>query len=548
MDERLSAGRHHLQNGDRALQTGYPDDARAHFESALLQFRGPELRLGEAHALRGLGQVELHTGDIVAAEAHLRAALEGYQSLNALIERIDVDNLSHELRRDGSEGEASALTLLGELLLRVGRTDEARTTLAYAREIYGRLGDVPSGAAAWTAQARFAMHDGRYDGAQEAFDHALAIHTRSANLAGQAGIWLSIAEPRRIQRDLAGAEEAHGKARALAQQARNPMLEGRALASLGGLLLQQQRLPEARAAFSEALPLARRAGDPELEGSSYVGLGDVMSRMDEGFGLDELVRGAKLLAEVEYQHGLANAMLRIGEHALRIAAPELALAASEGARRIYRRTDPVHGVGLAYRVMVKALSALQEYEGVLAAAVAREAVAGAQQPNAREVAAFYRQRAPEGWVEALKPLGAKGIIERTEQIVAKTLTSPLWDVGVGPEALESATGCLFVVEGLANRLPRPAPPEEWERPNAAPADDLEEDPRTEELAVERIFAESPPDEEPMVLIHSPAVGEPAALFLGSSGAVAVPDAPVADYEGAYDPPTGEAPLPEKAPE
>ena len=59
MDERLEAGRHHLGNGDRALREGYLDDSRSHFEAALLQFRGPELRLGEAHALRGLAHVEL---------------------------------------------------------------------------------------------------------------------------------------------------------------------------------------------------------------------------------------------------------------------------------------------------------------------------------------------------------------------------------------------------------------------------------------------------------------------------------------------------------
>src|SRR5688572_12202947 len=105
MDERLEAGRHHLLNGEKALDEGYLDDSRSHFEAALLQFRGPELRLGEAHALRGLARAEIGCGNLTVAEQAARDAILQYGEVRAILRRLDPEGLSVETERESEEGE-----------------------------------------------------------------------------------------------------------------------------------------------------------------------------------------------------------------------------------------------------------------------------------------------------------------------------------------------------------------------------------------------------------------------------------------------------------
>ena len=160
MDERLEAGRHHLDNGIRAMRQGYLDESRSHFEAAMLQFRGPELHLGEAHALRGLGEVELHGGNLSGAESMTRSAVREYQEVRNQLDRVDPNQTSPELRRDSEIGEASAHTQLGEVLIRAGRAEEARHELAYAHQLFATLGEeVPAAAGVYMNLARLAMRE-----------------------------------------------------------------------------------------------------------------------------------------------------------------------------------------------------------------------------------------------------------------------------------------------------------------------------------------------------------------------------------------------------
>jgi tetratricopeptide (TPR) repeat protein len=561
MDERLQAGRHHLLNGERALQTGYPEDGRQHFHAALLQFRGPDLRLGEAHALRGLAQVEMALGDLEIAEGHIREAIVGYQAVHGDLDRLDAQGVSHELRRDAREGEGAAMVVLGEILMRVGNNEESRTALSYAREIANDLGELPSSASAYASSARLALHEGRYDDAQELLDRTLKLQTRSGNASGQVEAWLMVADLRRLRKDLPGSEAALGMARPLATQSQSATLEGRVLSMLASLLLQQNRLDEARQSFAEALPFARKGGDTELIGHILVGLGDATSRMHEGFGLEHLIEGSRILAARENRQGVATGLLRIGEHALRMNAPDLALAAAEGARRMYSGSDPVRGVGYALRVIVKALAAMQRWEAVLVAATAREAIAGAIQQNARDVAAFYRDRVPPEWVEALKPLGLRGITERCETMVGVTLQPTLGEVGLSIESLGTIQGVLAVVEAIATRLPKPSPPEAWERDISAPepAAATPEGPPDEEAVIPPgqapVVAE--PQDLPFESIEPLTEDVPRPVELPPIGTIA-PTPPEAAsepgvvvataYDADYDPPPPVGPSPEPAPE
>lgn len=510
MDERLAAGRHHLLNGERALQQGYPSDSRAHFESALVQFRGPDLRLGEAHALRGLAQVDLADGDPTQAEKRLRKAIDAYQAIYPLLEQLDTLGLSQEMRRDAQEGEAAALVLLSELMMRVGDLTQARTALAYAREVYEQLGPLPSSATAWAATARLALRENHPARALEAFARALATYESSGNVAGQVGIWLSIAEVKRIERDPLGAEDALAKARPLAKQARSAGLEARALSALGSLLVQQLRLREARAVYLEALPLAREAADRDVEGLLELGLGDAESRIGMASAMEHLVSATRRLGGAENHHGFATGLLRIGEHGLRMGATDLALVAGEGARREFQKTDPVRGVGYAWRVIVKALAAQRDGYGVLVTAIARETIAGSQQQNARDVADYYRKRAPQEWIDELRLLGVKGTLDRAKLLVEGALSPILTRLSIDGSALNTSNGCLGVIEVLAPQ---------FEAPMTAGEDFAEATPGPATLE------DVPPEEEvPLVLVAS---ALPASVVIAS---ISTP------YDGYYDPP------------
>ena len=106
MDKRLDAGRHHPNNGEGALADPYLDERCLHFETALLRFRGPQLPLGDAHALRGLPHLEQAEGKLNLADSAVRAAVQGDQSVCTLLERIDLDGVSPQLWSDAEEGEA----------------------------------------------------------------------------------------------------------------------------------------------------------------------------------------------------------------------------------------------------------------------------------------------------------------------------------------------------------------------------------------------------------------------------------------------------------
>lgn len=467
MDERLEAGRHHLVNGERALDQGYPDDARAYFESAFLQFRGPELRLGEAHAQRGLARVEHALGRDAVAEDLVRAAVRSYRDLLAWLEDHDPAGVSGDMRAQTREGEVAALVLLNEVLVRAGHVPEARAALEEARATAAALGNAGLLADVRVNEGRLALRFGRLAEAQRHFGEALAAHQQDGNPAGEAGVWLLISELHRAQGQLDVARDALDKARPLAEGAHNDRLVGRVLYSLGSLASLQGDLAQARALYDDALPMVREAGDTELEAYLLLGIGEVESRSGQGSPLEDLVDGARMLGAVGHRHGVASALLRIAEHGLRVHEPELALTAAEAARRLWAPIDPVRGVGQALRYVTKALMAMKRWRAGLLTAVTREAIAGASQPNAREVADFYRRRAPRPWVTALEGLPREELARRSELVVKQILEPILRDIEIDEGALGTVGGALEIVEKLDATMPSPAP-----EPSEEPADEL----------------------------------------------------------------------------
>jgi len=475
MDERLEAGRHHLVNGERALQLGYPDDARAHFEAALLQFRGPELRLGEAHALRGLGQLELSLGNLADAEARLNRAVDVYAELLQQLAEIDPDGVSVDMKRRAQEGEIASLVLLGELKMRAGQPILARDILSSASRQAQVVGNWALRADVLTTEGRVALRTGEYDEAERDFRDAIAAHQTSANLEGEISAWLLLSELERLRGNLGRSRIALDRARPLAEATGNDRLMGRVHHALGALEGMALNPGDARRHFEAALRLVRRAGDAEMEGYVLLGLGEVASRVGEGSALENLVDGARILGRLGHRHGVASALVRIGEHGIGIGEPELALAASEAARRLWEPIEPVRGVSQALRFITKALLALKHPKAALLVAVTREAVAGTVQPNARNVADYFRDRAPPEWVQGLEGQSKEQLLERTREVVERILRPILWAVDLDSMALGTVAGALAAVETLGAKLPSPAPPADEEA--STPLDEVPEEER-----------------------------------------------------------------------
>ncbi len=444
MDERLEAGRHYLTNGDRALHLGYLDESRTHFEAALLQFRGPDLRLGEAHALRGLAQVELGSGNLALAEEIADQALVAYRALRNQVRYLPTEHAPAELLREVETGEASALVLLGDLLTRTGRLVDARAALDDAASILVEAGGSALGAVL-AARGRLAMREGHLDRARIEFGRSLDVYEAASDIVGQCSVHVSLCELERVRSDLPAADRAIRRAIDLARGSLQPGLQGRALAALGGLELQLRRMRDAREAYAAALPLIRAAGDHEIEGFALLGLGEIQSREGDPDATNTLVEGARLVGRLGHTHGLSGALVRLAQHGIQLRDPQLALAAADSARRLYLSTDPVRGVGQALRLEVKALSLLKEWPATVAAAHLRAAITGPTQPNALEVQAFYRARAPHLWLEELDRWSIGDLRARTEVMIDGALADVLDALGLEPGQLGTIQGGLSVV-------------------------------------------------------------------------------------------------------
>jgi len=478
-DVRLDAGRHHLNRADLASGTGDWESARAHFESALLQFRGPDLVLGEGHALRGLAAVELGEGDPVQAEAQLRRAIRAYRDVRAMLDRVDGVGAGSSHRADAMEGEAAAQVLLGELLLRTGRESEAREARDWARAAYDGLSGRASEAGLCALTGRLAVRDGDNEEAGQAYSRALAMHELSNDVGGQATILRAMAEVARLEGDLTAAESYLKRALTLCRQLGDRRLEARTLAGLGSVARLAADPDSALLAYNQVLEIAEETGDTEMIGFANLNLGELHSNEGTGDPIEHLRQAVRVLGGLGVHHAVGAALHHTAAHAIRMKQFDVALAAAEGARRTWQGMDPVRGVGQAMRLEVKALAGLEDWRAVLSVAHARARLVGAEQPKSVEVRDFYRQRAPADWKAELDGFTPSELfadaIEHTLSALApflnrNELTSS--ELGTVPAALV----LLDILRSVDPELTRDELPE-------IPVEDLESVPPPEEFYV-----------------------------------------------------------------
>lgn len=476
MDERLEAGRQHLASADSAVARGAWEEGRTFFEAALLQFRGPELRIGEAHCLRGLASVELGAGAPAAAEARLREAVRAYRDVRSMLDSLDDTGVSSGLRTDALEGEAAAQVLLGEVLLRMGRDVEAREARDWARQAYDAVGTRPSEAGLWALTGRLAVRDGEHEEAGQAYSRALAVHERAGDRRGQATVLRAMAEVSRLEGDIQASRRYLENALVLSRELGDTALEARILAGIGSVARQTGDRAEALSAYEASLVLARKVGDHEMLGFAHLNLGELNATIGGLDGLGHLREAARLLGAIGVHHGVGAALHHAAEHALNASVFDFALAASEAARRSWRSMDPVRGVGQAMRLQVKALAGLKEWRAVLSVAQARAALAADIQPNSIEVRDFYRSRAPATWLAEVDAMSPAELFADAEQRIGGALRPLLARLDLTPSSLGSVREALTLLDALRASVGAADLPE-------LPRDALEELPPEEDFFV-----------------------------------------------------------------
>ncbi len=449
-DERLEAGRHHLARGEEALGCRDHEAARAHFESAVLQFAGPDLKMGEGQALRGLAKLAAAQGEGARAEALYNSAAACFRTVRTLLDALDDRGVAAGYRASALEAEANVQVELGELLLRSGRLEEAQRARDWARAAFDGVGGRPSEAALWVLTARIAAQRGALDEAQTAWEQVLAIQLREHDRRGQAGALLALAEIARLGGALDEAEERQRRGLAIARALGDRALEARALAGLGLIALQRNDDDDAAASYRAALHLAEQLDDRELRGFCELHLGAIASRSRAGDAVGHFRRAITLLGAAGAEHAMAATMLHAAEHALRTGNHDLALLLAEGARRIWRVLDPVRGVGRALRVAVQALAADQLPIGdLLLLASYREDCAGAVQPHAVRVADHYRGLAGGEALAAVDTMDAEERRMAAEELLAERVEARLGPTSLRLSDLGTERGALVLLDRLA---------------------------------------------------------------------------------------------------
>ena len=241
--------------GNVRRQTGdYPGATEA-LQEALGIFRDIGDRLGQAHALDDLGIVRWQTGDYPGATEALQEALGIFRDIGYRL------------------GQASALNNLGVVRIRTGNypgaTEALQEALGICRDVGGRVGQ----ASALDNLGIVRGQTGDYPGATEALEESLGIFRDIGHRLGQANALGSLGTVRRLTGDYPGATEALEESLGILRDIGDRGSEAEALNAVGTLRRVRGDLGRAMAYHRQALDLAREADSSWDEAHALAGLG-----------------------------------------------------------------------------------------------------------------------------------------------------------------------------------------------------------------------------------------------------------------------------------
>lgn len=481
----MEEGRTALLSGDDATKRGDLDESARQYTVALNAFRSPKMMLGEAHARRGLATVMCGRTEYELAMDECRRAYSVYEEcLDSVLKQSLKERIKVSINLEAKEGMAHVLMLRSEILLKMKRDEEAADAMSAAKRIFDELGAEKTPASYFIQAGRSKMRRGEMKDAERHIRSALNLFKEAEDRVGEVSTLLQMSELHRNQLKLHKAEEALNLARSISQRLEDDYLTACVWAALGGLHLQAMRVEKARAAYLRALPIFEKAQETERLGLVLLGLGEVQSRDDDPKALQTFLEGVGRLQESSSVSGGMAGLLRIAEHGLRIARPEMALFAAEWCRRHARVMEDIHVQGQAMRLVVKGLAALRESRGTLVAALARELVSGSLQQNAKDVAAYYRKRAPGSIVAELEALSETEMLLHLERLVTRVLEPTLATIGVTMSDTLEWSQVLFVLDAVSDLGPASIESDDH-ADNGAQSDEESDDPPTDRTKQER---------------------------------------------------------------
>jgi DNA-binding CsgD family transcriptional regulator len=322
------------QGDDPAESAGYLDscfvlhlageyaEAERHLDHAVDSARRANALIGFAAAASFRAASALKRGDLAAAEADARMAIEAAGTSNAplplpatvgtlvevLIERDRIDEADALLAEQGFDGELLPLGPFndlafarGRLRLAEGRAEEAAAELTGAGRAAQALGIEAPGPFPWRPYAALAL--GRTREGRAMVDEGVAV-ARAFGAPRDLGIALRAAGV--VHRDDAGIELLREAVEVL--EGSGALLElARARTELGGALRRAGRREAARDALREALDGASRCGAGELAAKARAELvaAGAKPRRERSSGIDALTASERRVADLARQ-GLTN--------------------------------------------------------------------------------------------------------------------------------------------------------------------------------------------------------------------------------------------------
>lgn len=434
-----------LVDGLDALERGRSSHAKLRFEQTIRE-SGAVASLEVGHAWRGMAERAIHAGEIADAEAYLRRAVSVFR---------EVARAHPTMQQRAKEAEGLVLLAGGELLMLRGLFDTANSLLYRAERVLVRLGDERT-AEAWAASGRLARHRGEHAAALEAFGVAESAYERTQNHGGRAEVLLEIALVRRVE-DPSAALRMLDLAATMARDAGRAELLARVHLGRGQILHNEAA---AQQAYQSALARARQSGARAAAGFALLGLG---SRGWPG-AERHLLAAAQVLLDAAHYPGFGLALVRIAQHGLRVGDVELAMAAAEGAWRVYRGVDPVLGLSRVLGLAVRCFVAQRLAWPTLLAACARAGLD--ESPQVHEIRDVMVGRAPQAWLERLRRMTEDAQLAEVRAGLQGQIVPALRRLGLLPSSFATAQGALDVVGMLAGVSPRAAarqlapPPEE----------------------------------------------------------------------------------------
>ncbi|MCX4097715.1 ATP-binding protein [Nocardia sp. alder85J] len=242
--------------GDVRLLTGNYPAATDLYQQALTIYRDLRDRLGEAHTLGGLGNARQRTSDYVAA-------IDFYHQVLAIYR-----DLGHR------HGEATTLDGLGNARQRIGDYQAAvglyQQALAMFRDLGDRLGEAHT--LGGLGNARQLTTD--YLAATDLYEQALTIYRDLGDRQGEATTLDNLGRCHEATGDCPAAIDLYQQALAIFRDLGDRLGEATALDDLGDARQRTGDYPAAADLFHQALAIFRDLGDRHGQATALHNLGD----------------------------------------------------------------------------------------------------------------------------------------------------------------------------------------------------------------------------------------------------------------------------------